>query len=252
MKKISRVERKKRRRKVFLIVLSTALAGFLILMFMLKSDLFLVDKIKVEGNKKVLANKIALFSSIQKGENIFEISTKDAENNIITLPYIKEVEVKRKLPRQVIINVEERKEKIKIKAASSFLILDNEGYILDNRDNADEKLSEVLGLNIHNKKPGENVFIENKDKSKVDFLVEAEGSNMIESFKFISMEDSKNVNILTFNDIEVVFGSINNVKYKLGLLNEVLKDIEKRDLKVKMILMDKGDNPVVVLDDEEG
>lgn len=254
MRKLSRVERKKRRRKIFLIILFTLIVGTLILMFMLNSELFSVKTIKVKGNKKVETNKIALFSSIQKGENIFKFSTKDAESGIIELPYIKDANLNRKLPNQIVINVEERKENIKIKDASSFIILDKEGYILDNREDADESLTEIIGLNIANKNIGYNIFLESEEKTKVDFLEESDRLDMIKLFKIIRIEDIKNVNILTFNEIEVVFGSASNVKYKLDLLNEVLKDIEKKDLKAKMILMDKGDNPVVVLeeDSEEG
>lgn len=251
MKKMSRVQRKIRRRKIFLTVLSIVIVGYLTLMFMFNSSWFSINDIKVTGNKKVLSNKIALFSSIQKGENIFKVSTKDAEKSIIELPYIKDVEVNRKLPKQIIINVSEREEKIKIKDRSSFIILDEEGYILDKRENVDINLSEIIGLNIQNKTVGDNSFVDNKDQTKVGFIIESEQLDMLKDFKFVNMEDVENINILTFNEIEVVFGSVNNVKYKLGLLNEVLKDIKKRDLQAKMILMDRGDNPVLVLEDEE-
>ncbi len=250
MKKMSRVERKKRRRKTFLTILSI----FIVVVFMLNSQIFSVKTIKVEGNEKVASNKIALFSSIQKGENIFKFRTKDAESGIIELPYIKYAKIKRKLPSSLIISVEERKEQIKIKDEFSFLVLDKEGYILDNREDVDENLTELIGLNINDKDIGGNAFTGNEEKIKVDFLLELESSNMTKLFKKINIESYKMVNILTFNDIEVVFGSASNVKYKLGLLDEVLKDIEKKDLKAKMILMDKGDNPVLVLeeDGEEG
>lgn len=250
MKKMSRVEMKKRRKRTFLTVLSI----FIVVAFMLNSQIFSVKTIEVEGNEKVAPNKIALFSSIQKGENIFKFKRKDAENGIIELPYIKDAQVKRKLPSGILISVEERKEKIKIKDELSFIILDKEGYILDNREDAEEKLTEVIGLSIENKDIGYNVFIENEEEIKVNFLLESERSDMIKSFKKIDIKSYKKVNILTFDDIEVVFGSASNVKYKLGLLDEVLKDIKKKDLKAKMILMDKGDNPVLVLeeDDEEG
>ena len=64
------------------------------------------------------------------------------------------------------------------------------------------------------------------------------------------MTDNDNINIELNNGILVAFGTINNVKYKLNLLNEIVKDIDKKGLSCKMILMDRGDNPIIVLNEE--
>lgn len=253
MKKLSRVQKKRRRRKIFLSVVFTLIVGFSIFMLMLNTQFFSINNIEVLGNEKILSNKIILLSSIQEGENIFKISTGDAEKNISTLPYVKNVEIKRKIPKEIMINVKERKEEIQIKKISSFIVLDKEGYILNNVDKKDEYLTEIIGLNTQNKRIGENLFIDNEEQSKIEFIREAEGLNILSKFKYINMEDNTNINMLTFEEIEVVFGTINNVKYKLNLLNEVLNDIRDKKIRAKMVLMDKGENPIVVLkENEEG
>lgn len=251
MGKVSRVQRKRRRKKVFLSIVFTFVVGFLIFMLMLNTKFFSINNINVIGNEKVLLNKIILLSSIQNGENIFKISTKDAEKNISTLPYIKSVEVNRKIPKEIIIKIEERKERIQIKDISSFLILDEEGYILDNVGKENKNLTEIIGLNVKNKTSGENAFINNEEKPKIELIMKSVGLDMLSKFKCIDMEDNTNIKILTFDDIEVVFGSINNVEYKLNMLSKVLRDIDEKKLNAKMILMNKGENPVVVLEDKE-
>lgn len=251
MKKLSRVQKKRRRKKVYSTVATISIIGFLILMIVLNTEFFSVKKINVSGNKKLLSNKIILFSSIEEGDNIFKISTKDAKKNIDTLHYIKDVDVKRKYPKEININVKERKETTRIKDASSFIILDEEGYILDNIDDKNEKLTEIIGLNIKNKVIGENAFVDNKEELKVKFIRQLQELNIMSKLKYIDIEDDMNINILSFDNIEVVFGTINNVEYKLNMLDNVFKDIEKKDLNVKMILMDKGENPVVVLQEFE-
>ena len=173
------------------------------------------------------------------------------KKNIDTLHYIKDVDVKRKYPKEININVKERKETTRIKDASSFIILDEEGYILDNIDDKNEKLTEIIGLNIKNKAIGENAFVDNKEELKVKFIRQLQELNIMSKLKYIDIEDDMNINILSFDNIEVVFGTINNVEYKLNMLDNVFKDIEKKDLNVKMILMDKGENPVVVLQEFE-
>ena len=79
MKKLSRVQKKRRRKKVYSTVATISIIGFLILMIVLNTEFFSVKKINVSGNKKLLSNKIILFSSIEEGDNIFKISTKDAK-----------------------------------------------------------------------------------------------------------------------------------------------------------------------------
>lgn len=251
MKKLSKVQRKKRRKKIFLSILFALAVGFAIFMIMLKTGFFSINNIRVLGNEKILKNKIVLLSSIEEGENIFKISTREAEKNISTLPYIKDVEVKRKIPAEINIRVEERKPKFQIKNISSFMLFDKEGYMLENINEKDEELTEIIGFNVENKIVGENIFEDKNDTVKVEFIREAERLNILDKANYIDMEDDSNINMLIFDEIELVFGTINNVKYKLSLLDEVLKDISERDLKVKMILMNRGENPVVVLEENE-
>lgn len=249
--KLTRLQRKMRRRKIFFIILLMIVTLSAIFILMINTSFFYINNIRVLGNDKVSKDKIVLISSIQEGENTFKLSTKNAENNIKKIPYIKSVEIKRKLPKGIIINVVERKEIIQIKDISSFMILDKEGYILNNVENKNVELTEIIGFDTLDKAIGDNVFEENQtDKS--EFILEAEKKGIIKRSKQINMEDITDVNILLFNNIEVVFGTIDNVKYKLGLLDEVILDIEKKELKCKMILMDRGDKPVVVLEEEGG
>lgn len=251
MKKLSRVQRKRRRKKIFSTVSIIFILVFVVSIIILNTDFFSIKKITVLGNKKIPSNKIILFSSIEEGENIFKVSTRDAKKNIVTLPYVKNLEIKRKLPKEIIINIEERKEKIRIKDISSFIILDEEGYILDNIDSKNEKLTEIVGLNIKNKTNGKNAFVDNEDEEKVKFIRQMEELDMLSKIKYINIEDDSNINILSFDGIEVIFGTIDNIEYKLNMLDKVFQDIGKKELNVKMILMDKGDNPIVVLEDEE-
>lgn len=251
MKKLTRVQKKRKRKKIFLSLVSILFVMGIIIMIMFKAGFFSINNIQVFGNEKTLKNKIILLSSIQEGENIFKISTRDAEKNISTLPYVKNAEVERKIPKTINIKVEERKPKIQFKNVSSFAILDKDGYILENADKRNEQLAEITGWSIENRIPGESIFADNQDDEKLNFIREIVNLNIIDKLKYINMEDDDNINMVIFDEIEVVFGPINNIEYKLDLLTEVMKDIDRKKLKVKMILMNKGENPIVVLEEEE-
>lgn len=250
MRKISRVERKLRRRRLYFRIFLLALFICFLIILALNTDLFTINNIEVIGNNKLSKENIILGSSINKGENIFRISTRQGEKNLINLPYIKEVSIKRKLPKGIFIEVVERKEIFQIKNISSLAVIDEEGYILDIKDNEDENLPLFSGLNIEDKKIGENINTAEDIELNLEFIKEGQALGLLSKMKEVDMADNNNVNIELNNGILVAFGDINNVKYKLSLLNEVIKDITKKGLSCKMILMDRGDNPIIVLNEE--
>lgn len=250
MRKVSRVEKKMKRRRMFFRLLLLISLIFIMFVLALNTDFFIIDNIKVLGNNKISEDIIISASSINFEENIFKISTRNGKKNIENLSYIKEVEIKRKFPKGISIEIIERKEIIQIKEISSYVLIDINGYILDIVDVQNEKLPLFFGFNIENKKAGDNVFDEIEDDEKKGFILESESIKILHKMKEIDMVDNNNVNILLNDGIPVAFGTLDDVKYKLNLLNEILIDIEKKQIPCKMILMNKGDNPIIVLNED--
>lgn len=250
MKKLSRVEKKMRRRRTFLGLLFLIFSIFVIITLALNTNLFTIDSINILGNNKVPKDLLINASNISTGQNIFKISKKNSENNLEMLSYVKEAKIKRKLPKTIIIEIIERKEIAQIKSISSYILIDIEGYILDIRDTKDEKLPLLLGLNIDNKRSGDNIFTDVELKEIIEFMTEGHAIGLLSKIKEVNLEDNDNINIIIMDGIPVDFGTLNNVKYKLNLLDEILKDIEKKQISCKMILMNKGENPIIVLNEE--
>ena len=117
MRKISRVERKMRRRRLYFRIFLLGLFVTLLIVLALNTDLFIINNIQVIGNNKLSKESIILGSSINIGENILKVRTKDGENNLRNLAYIKDVNIKRKLPKGIIIEIM-RKEAFQIKNLS--------------------------------------------------------------------------------------------------------------------------------------
>jgi cell division protein FtsQ len=245
MKKPTRVEKKmKRRRNFFRFILSLILISLLIV-FALKTDFFVINDIKVIGNKNITKDTLINASSINIGENIFKISINSAERNIKKLPYTKEINIMRKFPKGIVMEITERKEMAQIKDISSFILIDEEGQVLDIKDNNKENLPIIIGLKIKNKKLGNNIFSDIDSKKRLDFIKEGYDLGLFQKIEEVDMADNNNINLTLNEDIGVAFGTLDNVKYKLDLLDEILRDIRKDQIPVKMILMNKGDNPII-------
>lgn len=250
MRKISRVEKKMKRRRMFFRLLLIIFLVFIMFVLALNTDIFIIDNIKVLGNNKISKDIIINASSINTGENIFKISTRTSKKTIENLPYVKKAEIKRKFPKGILIEIIERKEIVQIKEISSYGFIDIDGYILDIVDVQNNQLPLLLGFNIGNKKAGDNLFSEIEFEQKKEFISEGNSIKILQKMKEIDMVDNNNVNILLNNSIPVAFGTLDDVKYKLNLLNEILIDIEKKQIPCKMILMNKGENPIIVLNED--
>ncbi|MCK9443054.1 MAG: FtsQ-type POTRA domain-containing protein [Tissierellaceae bacterium] len=250
MKKLTRVEKKRKRRKFLFRIFLLCIIALTIGIYAINSDFFVIRDISVYGNNKLTNEEIIFATPINIGENIFRVSLKNAQANLVKLPYVKEVKIKRKYPKDIIVNISERKETAQIKKDFSIIVIDYEGYILDIRDYEDEKLPMFYGISIDGINITDNLNKIEGNKDNLEFIIESTDIGLLTKMDEIYMVDNNNINIVLNNGINVAFGPINNVEYKLKLLNEVIKDIEKKELSCKMILMDKGDNPIIVLKEE--
>lgn len=217
--------------------------------FSLKSDFFNINKINIKGNSSISKEKLLHISSIIQGENIFRISTKDAEENILKLPYIKSVNIKRKLPKSIDIEVVERVDKLLVKNISMYHVIDEEGFVLNQVDSNNKDLPVVLGLKTDKIDVGDNLFLELDLQEFTDLITEGEKLDILKDISRINIDTQESVNLLINNGIDVAFGPLDNVKYKLRLLDEILIHSKENDILISKIIMNKGEHPIIVVDD---
>lgn len=130
-------KRKQKREKRYKILKSILKILFLfaiiigILLFLFVSPVFNIKNIEVSGNKKINTDEIKSVSKINLEENILKFSSKEIKKNIKENAYIDTVEIKRKIPNTVQINVTERKVKYQLEYGNAFAYIDENGYILE-------------------------------------------------------------------------------------------------------------------------
>ncbi|NLC04196.1 MAG: FtsQ-type POTRA domain-containing protein [Tissierellia bacterium] len=248
--KPTRVQLKRQRRRRFLRFLLFLALLISSLVFMLKSEIFNIDNYSVLGNKNLSKEIIINTSEINQGENIFKIKKSIAEENILALAYVKNVQIKRKLPRTIVFNIEERVGVLQTRSGSTMFLVDIEGYVLEELEEADSGLPNIIGFDLSSISIGDNIFSGNDHSDIINFIIESKESKLLGNSSKIDMTLLEDINIELNNGISVAFGTLDNVKYKLRLLNEILKDIELKQIQCKMIIMNKGDNPILVIDDK--
>lgn len=124
---------KKKREIVFRIVKYTTLVAILIGggIYFLLSPYFNVTQINVLGNERITKEEIISISEIQLNENTFKIQGSKVQQNIKQNAYIEKVSVKRKLPNEIEITVQERKPTFMLSFANAYIYLNNQGYMLE-------------------------------------------------------------------------------------------------------------------------
>lgn len=250
MKKPTRVERKRQRRRIyFRLVLMLALLAVGV-GFAFKSDFFNIEYINVKGDSILNKDSIINASGILIGENLLKISPKDTEDKIKFLPYIKDANVKYKIPNTINIQVVERVPVIQLKSLANYLLIDKEGFVVEITDIKKEELPTIVGYSIKEKKPGENIKDDENGIKLEEFFTEDDIIKMMKKINNINFDLEGEINIDLNKGIGVAFGPLDNIEYKLRLLDRILVDIENKQLKCKMIIMNKGENPILVLDNE--
>lgn len=218
---------KKRMRWTIIVLI---IAG--ILTFLCTSDLFLIKEIKLSGNSQVMQEEMNIDNKINS--NIFLLSKRKIEEDIMENAYIKNVKVKKVLPNKLEIEVEERTKNFMIKSENGFLYLDNQGYILEEASiNIAKPI--LVGYSTENLYPGER--LNEKDLEKLEEVLK-----IVENCKEIEIYDKiTSINIVDANEyilyIEemkklIYIGDATNLANKMLYIKAILKEEEGKEGKI--------------------
>lgn len=130
IKEKKRIKRNKRLKVFLSIFLVVALIGGSII-FALTSPIFNIKEIAVVNNEIISSETIVSLSELKPDENIFKFNKNDVLNKIKENPYIESVEIKRKLPSNIEIDVKERIPKFSIDYMEKYVYINNQGYLLE-------------------------------------------------------------------------------------------------------------------------
>ena len=128
-KEIAKRKRKKILKVIKILMLLAIIIGGII--YAMLSPIFNIKNIIVTGNKKISSETIISLSGLNIDQNIFDFWSNDIEEAVKQNAYMDTVEVKRKLPDIVEINVKERTATYMITLGNAYVHINNQGYILE-------------------------------------------------------------------------------------------------------------------------
>lgn len=129
--KKKKIKRRRRLKKIALL-LFLAIAVMSIGVVLVLTVFFRIGTVKVEGKTVYTNEEIVLKSGIETGENMFMIDVDELNSGLTaTLPYIKNVKIKRVLPDTIILKVSATDCVAAIKSGEVYILIDETGKVLD-------------------------------------------------------------------------------------------------------------------------
>lgn len=220
--------KKKRIIKKILKWTSLVIVLLVALVFFMMSPLFNVTEIIVLGNNGVPTETIISLSQIEIGSNIYKASKKIIKKRIKENAYIESIEVKRRLPNKIELEVKERKTSYMLEYAGSFAYINNQGYILEvSNEKLDVPIIEGYTTNVEELQAGKR--LNKEDLSRLEMILKIteskESNEILEKINRINIEDKQNYTLKMEEEKKIVYlGDATKLNSRMVYLKAVLED----------------------------
>ncbi len=215
------VERKaKKKIKDKLVFILLFLVCNLSLFLFLRSPLFTIREISVEGIDKLSLDEIYLAMSIREGMNIWKISPPELKERILTIPRVSEAEVDRILPDKLFVHIREKYPLALIPYHGYYLELAPDGIVIGIRDDYGGELPLVNGLLWGRMDMGTGI----SDRSRgevIELFLEVLETNPSLPLAEINVENPQQIIVYTWEGMEVWLGNSDNLAKKLEVLQYI-------------------------------
>lgn len=217
----------------------------------LKHPYFDIKNIEVINNKNISKDEIINLSGINKGDNIFYTNMDNIKNGIITNPYIMKVEIKRKLPDTILINVKEREAVFYGEKNGKFAIVDKNGIVLEIRkDIKNMNLVKLQGFDVEKSQIGKPIATDDDRKLQLVYNISSLIGNRKDNYK-IALVDIQDMNNIQFyyGNVLIKVGNGDDLDKKLNKAFNILSQKEEiKNAKKAYIDVSFNGNPVVFIE----
>ena len=194
------------------------------------SPFFNITNIKIEGNLRLTENSIVSVSNIKLGQNILRINKKTIKENLMQLPYVEEISIKRNWPDTIEISVVEKGAIAKIMTFGAIITIDENGLVLESYTDA-SNIDIPLINKIDVVSYGVNKEIETPDIEKINNILEVlkifKKNDMLNIVEKVEKDD--NILIYTKSGHVVNLGNITDLDYKAKRVKAVIeKELDEK------------------------
>lgn len=250
MKKMSRKEKRRINKSKNLGIGLSVFFSVILLILLYFSGIFSIKNIETSGNVKTSSSELINESGINFGDNIFSTSTKKAEERILKLPYVKDVNITREKKNTLRITIKEREESFSVLSNGVIFTCDQEGRILA-KSKTTSVYPIVKGVDVTDSDIGTNIFSENENVSDLKELLQAAIElDVMKYYLEVRLQKNKEFGLTRVGNIKIDFGKIERVKNKFNFIERTLESLKSKGKTTTLIKLNM-DPPVTFLKDGE-
>ncbi len=233
------------------VIIYSALSFIIVALFVVLSltVLFKINNITVKGNEVYNKKEILAVLPIQKEDNLILIDSDGAAKKIKeNLPYIYEVDIKRKLPSTVVVTVKETPRIYYIKNADkkTYTFVDDDFKVLEkSAASAPEGAIEIKKSEIENAVVGQELVLKNKKtEENVRLLADAVNRLNLDKITAIYSKDINN-NYMTYDGrLTYKLGSTENLDNKIYSALNATEKLNETNPNAKGTITATGDKQI--------
>lgn len=222
--------------KYFLHYILLAIFCLAITFIMCYTVFFKLDKIKISGCKVYSEKQIVDEIGAQKGESLFQINLSNAKKRLLgELPYLRSVEIKRRFPTTLKVEIQEEEVLGAIYTESGFAIISTTGKVLETEKlTLPEGTPRIVGLSNRIYETGSYLKTSNSKEVKIipqihslKIVSEQLKENGFTDITYYDVSDSLNLQVMVEDRLLMKLGSENDMAYKLRFIRNVLDAKER-------------------------
>ncbi len=222
--KVNRKKRRNNMRGVYAIAVVFASVIILILCMTIFFN-FEAKDVKINGVTLYTKEQILVVGGVSGKNNLVRIDTDLIEERLKKhLVYIDDVQVKKKYPSGIEINVQEAKKAADIEFNGKYYVLSKSGKMLECANSGRSKgIPLVKGMKLKSVNPGDKLKSEDALKTKIlNNLVEQADNLKFGKITEIDLTDRTNITLNYDNRISIYIGSSVDMDYKLKFIKAVI------------------------------
>ncbi|HCH00118.1 MAG: hypothetical protein A2074_06710 [Candidatus Aquicultor primus] len=237
------VDIRRTRRKQILIIASVIIAVVMGVAQLFRSGVFNVKSVDISGNKYVSPVRIVETCGINENTNLLSVPTGKLQVKIEKDPWVKSVVVRRALPNTLKIVVDERVPKALISHTGKFFLVDEELFIIAERQYAEGiNVPIITDLPVSKMKVGRRL-LNGSLENAMNCLKEMSPAFQ-KSINLISASSIDKLTLYNKDNVEILFGSAENARDKNKILDTIISKQGKQVIQIDIRNYPKSD-PVV-------
>lgn len=225
-----KIQKKKKRNKR--IIKWTSITALIIggIVFALCSPIFNIKNITVVNNNVLTQDMVVSISGLTTDQNIFRFLKSDVEKNLKENPYVEFVQINRKLPDTVEIDITERQRNFSIKFLNEYAYINNQGYILElSEESAGLPIIEGIETSEENIQPGNR--LSNYDLKKLEIAIQimkiAKENELDSKVTGIDISNKNEYILYLANEKKTAYlGDGSNLNTKMLYIKEIVEKYE--------------------------